>query len=221
MASGAGSSSSFQFKLVLLGSAGVGKSCLVLRFTRNEFFSEQESTIGAAFLTKTILLEDQGPVRVEIWDTAGQERYRSLAPMYYRGAQAAVVVFDVTSAESFEGAKSWVKELGRRADPGLVVALAGNKADLAGKRKVESEEAAEYAKSAGLFYMETSAKDATNVEKLFVECARRVPKVSANPRREGVVPLGAGNAKPGAAVAGGAQLGGGLASAGKGGGCCG
>lgn len=76
------------------------------------------------------------PLRLEIWDTAGQERYKSLAPMYYRGAQAAVVVFDVTSRASFEGAKNWVKELQRRAEPGMVIAFAGNKVCFGHARRV-------------------------------------------------------------------------------------
>ena len=79
----------------------------------------------AAFLTQTVALDD-ATVKFEIWDTAGQERYRSLAPMYYRGAAAAIVVYDITKKDSFNGAKSWVKELQRRGDPNVVIALAGN-----------------------------------------------------------------------------------------------
>lgn len=86
----------------------------------------------AAFLTQTVALED-ATVKFEIWDTAGQERYRSLAPMYYRGAAAAIVVYDITDPDSFAGAKSWVKELQRRGDPNVIIALAGNKADLEGR----------------------------------------------------------------------------------------
>ncbi len=89
----------FQFKLVLLGDSAVGKSSLVLRFVRGQFFEYQESTIGAAFLTQTVALNDT-TVKFEIWDTAGQERYHSLAPMYYRGAAAAVVVYDITNRVS-------------------------------------------------------------------------------------------------------------------------
>ena len=86
----------FQFKLVLLGDSAVGKSSLVLRFVRGQFFEYQESTIGAAFLTQTVALNDT-TVKFEIWDTAGQERYHSFAPMYYRGAAAAIVVYDITN----------------------------------------------------------------------------------------------------------------------------
>lgn len=126
------------FKLVLLGDTAVGKSCLVVRFVRDEFFEFQEPTIGAAFLTQSVSLGDS-TVKFEIWDTAGQERYRSLAPMYYRGAAAAIVVYDITNKESFNGAKSWVKELQRRGDPNVTIALAGNKADLESKRNVHKE----------------------------------------------------------------------------------
>lgn len=92
----------------------------------------------AAFLTQTVCLDDT-TVKFEIWDTAGQERYHSLAPMYYRGAQAAIVVYDITSQETFGRAKNWIKELQRQASPNIVIALAGNKADLSSKRMVEYE----------------------------------------------------------------------------------
>jgi len=120
---------SVQVKLVLLGEAAVGKSSVVLRFVSNEFQPNKEPTIGAAFLTQKCRLEDR-VLRYEIWDTAGQERFHSLAPMYYRNAQAAVVVYDVTKGSSLEKAKSWVKELQRQANPNIVIALAGNKVDL-------------------------------------------------------------------------------------------
>ncbi|KAF9937733.1 hypothetical protein BGZ67_000945 [Mortierella alpina] len=123
-----------QVKLVLLGEAAVGKSSLVLRFVNDEFQENKEPTIGAAFLTQKCRLEDK-VIKFEIWDTAGQERFHSLAPMYYRNAQAAVVVYDVTKASSLEKAKSWVKELQRQANPNIVIALTGNKVDLVSERR--------------------------------------------------------------------------------------
>lgn len=117
-------------------------------------------------------------------DTAGQERYRSLAPMYYRGASAAVIVYDITNPDSFTGAKSWVKELQRRGDPNVVIALAGNKADLESRRKVEFEEANAYAEENGILHLETSAKNANNVKALFVEIAKKLPKNAPQPERE-------------------------------------
>lgn len=164
-----------QFKLVLLGESAVGKSSLVLRFVKGQFHEYQESTIGAAFLTQTICL-DEATVKFEIWDTAGQERYHSLAPMYYRGAQAAIVVYDITNQESFAKAKNWVRELQRQASPSIVIALSGNKADLAAKRVVEYEEAQAYAEDNGLLFMETSAKSSMNVNDIFLAIAKKLPK---------------------------------------------
>ncbi|GAA5891192.1 hypothetical protein JCM6882_006451 [Rhodosporidiobolus microsporus] len=129
-----------QVKLVLLGESAVGKSSVVLRFCQNDFQPNKEPTIGAAFLTQRCRLEDK-VIKFEIWDTAGQERFRSLSPMYYRNAQAAVVVYDVTKSASLEQAKTWVKELQRQANPNIVIALAGNKIDLV-RPSADSEESA-------------------------------------------------------------------------------
>ncbi|WVR06077.1 hypothetical protein IAU60_003105 [Kwoniella sp. DSM 27419] len=118
-----------QVKLVLLGEAAVGKSSVVLRFCQGDFNENTSPTIGAAFLTQKCRLDNR-VVKFEIWDTAGQERFHSLAPMYYRNAQAAVVVYDITKAASLEKAKAWVKELQRQANANIVIALVGNKLDL-------------------------------------------------------------------------------------------
>lgn len=163
------------FKLVLLGDAAVGKSSCVERFVKNEFFEFQQPTIGAAFLTQTVALDDY-IVKFEIWDTAGQERYRSLAPMYYRGAAAALVVYDITSQESFQGAKTWIEELQRQGSADIVIGLAGNKMDLDTKREVDKEEARAYATDNNCIFFETSAKTGENVNSIFTSIAKKLPK---------------------------------------------
>ncbi|KAI7202046.1 hypothetical protein KC340_g17005, partial [Hortaea werneckii] len=104
-------------------------SSLVLRFVNNDFQPNKEPTIGAAFLTQKCQLPAR-TIKFEIWDTAGQERFASLAPMYYRNAQSALVVYDVTKKSSLTKARHWVAELQRQASPGIVIALVGNKKDL-------------------------------------------------------------------------------------------
>ncbi|KAJ7205931.1 hypothetical protein O6H91_Y484600, partial [Diphasiastrum complanatum] len=154
-------------QLVLLGDSGVGKSCIVLRFVRGQFDPSSKVTVGASFLSQTIALQDSTTVKFEIWDTAGQERYASLAPLYYRGASAAIVVYDITSNDSFQKAQYWVKELQKHGSPNIVMALVGNKADLHDSREVLQEVSKDYADNNGMFFIETSAKTADNVNELF------------------------------------------------------
>jgi len=140
-------------------------------------------------MTQTVDLGDC-TVKFDIWDTAGAERYRSLAPMYYRGAVAAVVVFDITNMDSFEGAKSWVTELLSAHSPGIVIALAGNKADLDATRRVDSALARSYAEKNNLLFMETSAKTGQNVSEIFHEIGRRIPKHKKEPENPNTFKLG-------------------------------
>jgi len=175
-------SKQLQFKLVLLGESAVGKSSLVLRFVKDQFDDYRESTIGAAFLTQTVTLDDQTTVKFEIWDTAGQERYKSLAPMYYRNANCAVVVYDITQSASLEKARSWVRELQRQADPSIVIALCGNKTDLNARRQVSQEEAKKYADEEGLMWGETSAKSGEGVSDIFTAIAKKLPLATPQSR---------------------------------------
>ncbi|KAJ3505642.1 hypothetical protein NLJ89_g7312 [Agrocybe chaxingu] len=202
-------SKQFQFKLVLLGESAVGKSSLVLRFVKDQFDDYRESTIGgakepsllpvcgphtkpAAFLTQTVTLDDQTTVKFEIWDTAGQERYKSLAPMYYRNANCAVVVYDITQAASLEKARTWIRELQRQADPSIVIALCGNKLDLAARRQVSQEEAKKYADEEGLMWTETSAKTGEGVTEIFTAIAQKLPLTAPSATRAGATRAGPG-----------------------------
>eukprot|EP01064_Diplonema_japonicum_P028966 TRINITY_DN4576_c0_g1_i1.p1 TRINITY_DN4576_c0_g1~~TRINITY_DN4576_c0_g1_i1.p1 ORF type:complete len:221 (+),score=48.25 TRINITY_DN4576_c0_g1_i1:64-663(+) len=186
------------FKLVLLGESAVGKSSIVLRFVRQDFLEHQEATIGAAFLTQVVNLGDQQSIKFEIWDTAGQERYKSLAPMYYRGAAAAVIVYDITDMNSFVRAKNWVQELQRQGDTSVVIALAGNKSDLADQRVVETSEAQAYADEKNLIFLECSAKANHNVNEMFLSIAKKLPTARAavvSGRDHPTVPIAGGSKK--------------------------
>jgi small GTP-binding protein len=163
-----------EVKVVLLGDTGVGKSSLVLRFVTNNFKPYSESTIGASFMSKMIMVDGK-PIKFQIWDTAGQEKYHSLAPMYYRGAAAAIIVYDITRSNTFKTLKNWVQELMSQGPPEIAIAIAGNKADLADQREVESSAATAYAQEIGAMYLETSAKDDLNVHDIFVQLSHRLP----------------------------------------------
>lgn len=168
-------------KLILLGETNTGKTSLSLRFSNDEFRPYTESTIGASFFepTRTYTNAETGrttQVTFKIWDTAGQEKYHSLASMYYRGAHSAVMVFDISRSSSFLTLKRWVEELKARGPPDIFLVVCGNKLDLeeSGDRKVSKKEASEYATSVGAWYVETSARDSTNVKELFEHVAQAI-----------------------------------------------
>ncbi len=125
-------------------------------------------------------------IKFEIWDTAGQERYNSLIPMYYRGAQIALIVYDITSRESYDTAKRWVEELKFEKPTEFIKVLIGNKTDLEKDRQVPTLEAREYATQQNLIFLETSAKDDVNVSKIFEIVANKVPKDRPKPQRKGL-----------------------------------
>jgi len=204
-----------EVKVVLLGDAGVGKSSLVLRFVTNSFDKYSESTIGASFMSK-LLLVDGAPIKYQIWDTAGQEKYHSLAPMYYRGAAAAIIVYDITRAASFQTLKNWVRELQQLGPENIVLAVCGNKSDLEEKREVSTAEAKAYAAEIGALFLESSAKLNKNVADVFTDISRRLPK----PQEAFGAGGGAGGAGGDVDLRKGGGGGDGGGDGGKKGGCC-
>eukprot|EP01063_Lacrimia_lanifica_P008254 TRINITY_DN15332_c0_g1_i1.p1 TRINITY_DN15332_c0_g1~~TRINITY_DN15332_c0_g1_i1.p1 ORF type:complete len:223 (+),score=79.74 TRINITY_DN15332_c0_g1_i1:167-835(+) len=171
---GAGGGGGAKFKVVLLGETGVGKSSLVQRLVQGDFTEGQKSTVGASFFHCSVPVRG-GHVYLDLWDTAGQERYRALAKMYYRGASAAIVTYDITSAGSFVRAQEWVRELHTQSTDPLILVLAGNKRDLVDddptRRRVAAAEVEQYAHEHSALVVETSAKDATNVRGMFARVA--------------------------------------------------
>ncbi|ERF75899.1 GTP-binding protein ypt1 [Endocarpon pusillum Z07020] len=163
----------YLFKLLLIGDSGVGKSCLLLRFADDTYTESYISTIGVDFKIRTIELDGK-TVKLQIWDTAGQERFRTITSSYYRGAHGICVVYDVTDMDSFNNVKQWLQEIDRYATEGVNKLLVGNKSDMSDKKVVEYTVAKEFADSLGIPFLETSAKNASNVEQAFLTMARQI-----------------------------------------------
>ncbi|KAI7827366.1 small GTPase [Kickxella alabastrina] len=169
----------FLFKIVLIGDSGVGKSNLLSRFTRNEFNLESKSTIGVEFATRSIQV-DTKTIKAQIWDTAGQERYRAITSAYYRGAVGALLVYDIAKHPTYENVTIWLKELRDHADSNIVIMLVGNKSDLRHLRAVPTDEAKQFAAENGLFFIETSALDSSNVEQSFKQILTEIYRIVSN-----------------------------------------
>lgn len=191
-----------KFKVVLLGEGRVGKTSLLVRYVHRTYEDDRESTIAASFLEATVSLpspDDDGArarrrtaatprtARLAVWDTAGQERFHSLGPIYYRDADGAVLVYDVTDGESLDRAKAWSRELRRMVGDETVVcvALVGNKTDLESERVVDRAAAESYARSVGAVHSEASAKTGANVEEIFTELTTRMSETRARRRPRG------------------------------------
>jgi len=169
----AGTEYDYLFKLLLIGDSGVGKSSLLLRFADDTFTESYISTIGVDFKIRTVQLEGK-TVKLQIWDTAGQERFRTITSSYYRGAQGIIIVYDVTDKDSFNNVKQWLHEIDRYASEDVKKLLVGNKSDLDDKRETTYAEAEEEAKNLRMQFLETSAKNSTNVEKAFMAMAKEI-----------------------------------------------
>ena len=175
----------------------MGKSCLLLRFADDTYTESYISTIGVDFKIRTIELDGK-TIKLQIWDTAGQERFRTITSSYYRGAHGIIVVYDVTDQESFNNVKQWLHEIDRYACENVNKLLVGNKSDLTSKRVVSFDAAKEFADNLGIEFLETSAKNATNVEQAFMTMAAQIKNRMANapvqPGSMGTVAVGKGQA---------------------------
>jgi len=179
----------YQFKLVVLGETGVGKTNLLYRYTKDQFSHNTPATIGVEFLQKKVNLEGN-VVCVNIWDTVGQERFRSLSNWFYRGVVGAVLVYDVTQRDSLTKLTSWYNELMEHSHSLVASVLLGNKVDLQENRKISTGAGVEFAKRHNMAFLETSALTNMNVEKAFETLVRMIFKhCSANRPENGVTEL--------------------------------
>jgi len=162
----------YLFKFIVIGDTAVGKSCLLHRFIDNKFKKESTHTIGVEFGSKIIEVGGRN-VKLQIWDTAGQERFRSVTRSYYRGAAGAILVYDITSRETYNHVASWLSDARSLANKDIAIILVGNKADLP-NREVTFLEASRFAQENDLMFLETSALSGEGVEGVFFQCARSI-----------------------------------------------
>ncbi|KAJ6827671.1 ras-related protein RABA5a [Iris pallida] len=163
----------YLFKIVLIGDSAVGKSNLLARFARDEFYLNSKSTIGVEFQTQKMHIDGK-EVKAQIWDTAGQERFRAVTSAYYRGAVGALVVYDISRRQTFDSIGRWLNELHTHSDMNVVTILVGNKTDLKDAREVSTDEGQALAEAQGLFFMETSALDSSNVTAAFQTVVKEI-----------------------------------------------
>lgn len=160
-----------QFKVILIGDSGVGKTAIIGRFSEDEFRENHISTIGVDFRYKHVEV-DGGVVRLQVWDTAGQERYRTITKSYYREAQAIIVVYAINDKSTFQSVRTWLSEIDKNVSTPIIKYLVGNKADLEYDRCIDEETGRSEAESFGVKFFETSAKTSQNIEELFTSIAK-------------------------------------------------
>uniref|UniRef100_A0ABI7YYP9 small monomeric GTPase n=1 Tax=Felis catus TaxID=9685 RepID=A0ABI7YYP9_FELCA len=163
----------YLFKLLLIGDSGVGKTCVLFRFSEDAFNSTFISTIGIDFKIRTIELDGKR-IKLQIWDTAGQERFRTITTAYYRGAMGIMLVYDITNEKSFDNIRNWIRNIEEHASADVEKMILGNKCDVNDKRQVSKERGEKLALDYGIKFMETSAKANINVENAFFTLARDI-----------------------------------------------
>jgi len=163
----------YLFKFIIIGDAATGKSCLLHRFIDDKFRKESTHTIGVEFGSKIIEVGGHF-VKLQIWDTAGQERFRSVTRSYYRGAAGTILVYDITSRDSYNHVSSWLNDAKALANPDIAIVLVGNQIDLSAEREVSFLEASRFAQENELMFLETSALTGEGVSEVFLKCARTI-----------------------------------------------
>ncbi|KAJ5067349.1 ras-related protein rabd2a-like [Anaeramoeba ignava] len=165
----------YLLKILLVGDIAVGKSSLLLRFADDRFQDSYNPTIGVDFKIKTIEKDGQ-KIKLQIWDTAGQERFKTITSSYYRGAKGVIIVYDVTNPQSFENIGHWINEVETNAESEVIKMIVGNKCDLENQKMVKTEIAQNFSNQTEIPFLETSAKNSTNVENAFVLLASTILK---------------------------------------------
>ena len=155
----------YRFKLLIIGEATVGKTCLLLRYADDSFTQNHITTIGIDFKTKFITINNS-VIKLQIWDTAGQERFRTITKSYYKDANGIILTYDISNSDSLKNIQNWMKLIEQNAEDGVCKILVGNKCDLE-NRVIQKEEGEKIAQDFGMKFFETSAKSDINVDEAF------------------------------------------------------
>ena len=161
------------FKILIIGDSSVGKSNILLRFSDNIFHDTFLPTIGVDFKIRNVKMSNQ-TIKLNIWDTAGQERFKTITSTYYKGAHGIILVYDITDRESFNNIENWLNEVKKHAGAQVVKLLIGNKCDLEEERVVNTKEGKELADNLGISFLETSAKQRTNIDEAFMTLTKQI-----------------------------------------------
>uniref|UniRef100_A0A1A8JSF1 small monomeric GTPase n=1 Tax=Nothobranchius kuhntae TaxID=321403 RepID=A0A1A8JSF1_NOTKU len=156
----------YMFKILIIGNSSVGKTSFLFRYADDSFTPAFVSTVGIDFKVKTIYRNDKR-IKLQIWDTAGQERYRTITTAYYRGAMGFLLMYDITSQETFCAVQDWATQIKTYSWESAQVVLVGNKLDLEEDRQVPAEDGRRVARELGFQFFEASAKDNVNVKQVF------------------------------------------------------
>ena len=171
---------SYEFKIILLGSISVGKTAILTRYIDNEFYNNSTSTIKIDFKTKIINVNNMIQAKLNIWDTCGDEKFRAITRQYYTNAQGILLVYDITNRESFEKIIDWVAEIRNNTSNDVALFLVGNKTDLSNERQISYQEGKDKAEELGMFFREVSAKNGDNILVLFVDISEAMVQLIQN-----------------------------------------
>ena len=162
------------YKILLLGDTTVGKTCFLMKYTDKTFQEAHMSTIGLDYRLKTMLLKNGKKIKLQIWDTAGQDRFRAITKNYYKNAHGVLLMYDVTSLQTYDNIKSWISQIREEASPNIVIYIVGNKIDMNEERKVKTDEGVKLAEEFGFPFSEASAKSGININEIFEDIVERI-----------------------------------------------
>ena len=165
------------YKILLLGDTTVGKTCFLMKYTDKVFNEIHMATIGLDYRLKTMTLKSGKTVKIQIWDTAGQDRFRAITKNYYKSAHGVILIYDITSIQTFENVKSWISQIRDEASANIVIYIVGNKIDIDEERKIKKEEGQKLADEFGFPFTEASAKNGININETFEDIVEKIDEI--------------------------------------------